>query len=507
MNKIIRDPEKAKDKKFDAIIIGGGIYGSMLSLVASQRGLKTLLLERDDFGGATSFNSLRIVHGGLRYLQKMDLHRFFESVSERKWLLKNFPDLVEPLSCLMPLYGEGFYRPSVFRIALLLNDILSIKRNQDMPETSKLPGGKIISAEEVKKIFPDVDTKNLKGGAVWSDGSMPDSQRILIEILKWSCSLGAETFNYFEAKELIKKENYVTGIKALDRESGNYYSFNSKVVINAAGPWCRDIARYFDKDYQDLFKSSIAWNVLLNKKALSNHAIAVTPKRSNARTYFLRPWKGMLFAGTVHEPWNGITKNPIPSESSMNTFINDLNSTINNLNLKQEDILNIYSGLLPAKENGSEKLAVREVILDHSESGGPKGLFSISGVKFTTARLVAEKTINKVFSDSKNSISTAMNSTTDEKCLGLFGYNWYPEDNNPGWKEFLLKIINNESVLHLDDLVLRRTSIGDNPTRSLDLAGKISYLFEWDLERIENERDRLKNSYFTIKKQKAINNE
>ena len=501
MNKIIRDPEKNKDKIFDAIIIGGGIYGAMLSLVASQSGLKTLLLERDDFGGATSFNSLRIVHGGLRYLQKMDLNRFFESVSERKWLLKNFPDLVKPLPCLMPLYGKGLYRPSIFKIALLLNDILSMNRNQDMPETSKLPGGKIISAEEVKKILPDVDTINLKGGALWYDGSMPDSQRILIEILKWSCSLGAETLNYFEAKDLIKKENQVTGVRALDRENGTYYNFSSKIVINAAGPWCRDVAKYFDKDYQDLFKSSIAWNILFNKKAISNHAIAVNPKRPGAKTYFLRPWKGMLFAGTIHEPWNGITKNPIPSESSVSTFINDLNSTINNLNLKQEDILNIYSGLLPAKENGSEKLAVREVILDHSKSGGPEGLFSISGVKFTTARLVAEKTINKIFSDNKNSTNVSMDSPIYEKCLGLFDYNWYPEENDPDWKEILVKIVNNESVLHLDDLVLRRTSIGDNPVRTLDLAQKISYLFNWDFERIENERDRLKNSYFTIKKQ------
>ena len=94
-----------------------------------------------------------------------------------------------------------------------------------------------------------------------------------------------------------------------------------------------------------------------------------------------------------------------------------------------------------------------------------------------------------------------MDSPIYEKCLGLFDYNWYPEENDPDWKEILVKIVNNESVLHLDDLVLRRTSIGDNPVRTLDLAQKISYLFNWDFERIENERDRLKNSYFTIKKQ------
>ncbi len=218
MDTILRNPEKAKDKIYDAIIIGGGIYGVMLSLVASQKGIKTLLLERDDFGGATSFNSLRIVHGGLRYLQKMDLHRFFESVSERKWFLKNFPDLVEPLACLMPLNGKGLYRPSIFRVALFLNDLLSLNRNKGVPKNSKLPGGKIISAEEVKKIFPDVDTNNLKGGAVWYDGSMPDSQRVLIESLKWACSLGATALNYFEAKDILIDNNKVSGVRVFDKE-------------------------------------------------------------------------------------------------------------------------------------------------------------------------------------------------------------------------------------------------------------------------------------------------
>ena len=497
MNMILRDPEKAKDKIYDAIIIGGGIYGVMLSLIASQKGLKTLLLERDDFGGATSFNSLRIVHGGLRYLQKLDFHRFYESVSERKWFIKNFPEFVQPLPCLMPLYGKGLYRPSIFRAALLLNDILSMKRNKGLLDGSRLPGGRIISAKEVENIFPDVDTSGLKGGALWYDGSMPDSQRVLIELLKRSCSLGAEALNYFEAKELLKKGDNVAGVKALDSESKIYYNFNSKVVLNAAGPWCRKIASHFDKDYQNLFKSSIAWNVLFNKKAPSDHALAVTPKRPNAKIYFLRPWKGMLFAGTIHEPWNGITKNPLPSENSIKTFIDDLNSLVKNLNLKREDALHIYSGLLPAKENGSEKLAVREVILDHSESGGPKGLFSISGVKLTTARLVAEKTINKIFPEKEDKVSEFLNSQIKKEYAGLFDFNWHPEKDDSSWKEILLKIINNESVVHLDDLILRRTSIGDNPARAIDLARKICYLFGWDNERVENERERLKKSYNT----------
>src|SRR5690606_21038054 len=108
-----RDPEGASSCSFDLIVLGGGIYGAMVQLEAARRGIRSLLLERGDFGGATSANHFRIVHGGLRYLQSLDLPRFREAVAERRWWLRTFPDLVEPLRCVMPLYGEGLRRAAV----------------------------------------------------------------------------------------------------------------------------------------------------------------------------------------------------------------------------------------------------------------------------------------------------------------------------------------------------------------------------------------------------------
>ena len=494
MININRDPELFQNNFYDAIIIGGGIHGIMLALIASQRNLKTLLLEMNDFGGATSFNSLRIIHGGFRYLQNVDLPRFFESVSDRKWFLQNFPDLVEPIPCLIPLYGKGVYRPPIFKAALLLNDILSFKRNKGITDDSKIPKGKIISADEVKSIFPGVDVTDLKGGAVWYDGSMQDSQRVVIESLKWACSLGADALNYFEVKELLKNKNEVTGVKAYDKESNKYFNFNSEIVINAAGPWSKKIAASFDKEYEELFKSSIAWNVLFKKKAPSNYAVAVTPNRPGARAYFLRPLKGMLFAGTIHEPWEGVENNPVPSENSINSFINDLNTSINNLNLRREDVLHIFSGHMPVKEEGTDNLSNREVIVDHSKKNGPKGLFSISGVKFTTARLIAEKTLNTVFKDSiKNDISTRRNILS----TGRFNIDWNFRQLNESTKEILKEMILKESVLHLDDLLLRRTSLGDFPDKALELAPQICSLFNWDKDHSLLEIDRLK-SYFNF---------
>ena len=491
---IKRNPQEASKNIYDLIIIGGGIYGACLLLTASQAGKRALLLEKEDFGAATSFNNLRTVHGGLRYLQSLDLKRIFESVSERRWFFRNFPDLVKPLPCLMPLYGNGVYRPSIFRFALLLNDILSGNRNFGVQEERKLPSGKIVSKAEVKNIFPQVDENNLRGGAVWFDGAMPDSQKLLIEIVKWGCGLNGTALNYTEVTDLIVEDGKVTGLKTLDKTNDSVYEFKGNAVVNATGPWCRTFAAKFDKDYPELFKDSFAWNVLFNHSALSSHALAVTPKQPEARTYFIHQWKGLLFAGTVHSSWNGQSRLPVPDHDSVRAFIDELNSSINNLNLKLSDVLQIFPGLLPAKEEGSDKLAKREVILDHGASGGPKGFYSVSGVKFTTARLVAEKTFKKIFQVNKIAFSIDGRKPLTEMELGLLPANYSPQEGN-GWEKTIREIVKNESVVHLDDLVIRRTNLGDIPSKAIENSQILTSFLNWNENKISREIERLKSFY------------
>ena len=125
---IRRDPDAAVSREHDLIVVGGGIYGACLAVEPARRGLRPLLLERGDFCAATTWNSLRILNGGFRYLTKRDLPRFRESGSECRWFSRTFPDLVRPIECLMPLYGEGLKRPVFLASALWLNDRLSSER-------------------------------------------------------------------------------------------------------------------------------------------------------------------------------------------------------------------------------------------------------------------------------------------------------------------------------------------------------------------------------------------
>ena len=502
-----RDINSAKKNNYDLIIIGGGFYGVMIAYESACRGLKTLLLERNDFGSATSFNSLRIVHGGLRYLQTLDIHRFKESVGERKWFLENFPNLTRPISCLMPLYNKGLQRNSIMWAALNLNDILSLNRNKSVPSQNNLLNGKVISADKVKEIFPGVDTKELKGGAIWNDGSIDDSQIVLLEILKAASENGCTPLNYVEVKNIITKDNQIKGVVAIDKESNEEIQFNSSMVVNSTGPWSRTLAKNFHKDFKDLFKYSIAWNALFDIDALSDHALAITPPKDNAKAYFLRPWKGKLFAGTVHEELNNVKDIPMPSDESINSFIADLNLSIPNLNLTRDHILKIFTGILPVKKEGTDQLAVREVIIDHSEHDGPKGLYSLSGVKLTTSRLVAEKVVDKIFGKKlkQNRVEIKF-PVKSEREYGIFDFNWDSGKDTNGWKDILKTKIENEEVVHLQDLILRRTSIGNNPITAINQASAISKLFDWDDEKINNEINDLKEYYRNRGLAKALEN-
>lgn len=400
MNGIQRDLDRAKSQSFDIAIIGGGIYGIMLAYEAVKRGLQCILLEKDDFGQHTTFNWLRILHGGLRYLQTMDLKRFRESVSERSWFIRTFPEHVQILPCLMPLYNRGIRRPDIFRLALKANDFLSRNRNRDISSPHlHLPDGRIVDTRTVRTLFPQVDRHKLCGAALWYDAIVPDSQRLVIDLLKVVCGRTCVALNHVEARRLIvSQDRQVMGIEAFDSISGAPLNITVRRVVNTTGPWCRQVAADFHSDMPDLFHHSIAWNVLFDRPGLSSHALAVSPPKPGGHTYFLLNWKNQLLAGTGHRPWpHPFQPNPMPSETQIAEMIADLNNTVPSLHLHERDIAKTFCGYLPAARPHSAKLANRPIVIDHGDDGGPRGLYSVSGVKFTTSRRVADNILSEIF--------------------------------------------------------------------------------------------------------------
>ena len=459
---ILRDPTFAAESRFDVIIVGGGIQGVCTLLEATMRGLRSLLIERNDFGGATSWNSLRILHGGLRYLQYFDLRRYHDSVTERQWFCREFPELVRPLPCLMPLYGNGLKRRSVLRLALWLNDRLSRYRNDGVVPQARIPNGKVLGIGETCEWFPGVDRDGLTGAALWYDAAMSTPQRILIEALRWACSLGAVALNYVEVTALCRTSERVCGVRAYDRVSGDSFEFRGAGVINCAGPWCRQVASVLDHDVENLFRPSLAFNVLFDKEPPSRAALALQPRRAGAPVYFLHSCHGGLLAGTVHATWSGGESPVNAAEKYVDLLIEDLNQTAPELELRRGNVLRIFAGLLPAVRSNSARLSRRDVIFNHGKLGGPQGLLSVCGVKYTTARRAAQNAL-AILSPQSTSVPSSRKHTLTPINLRLDDPSELLSGSEPAVRRELHRLLSEEAVVCLDDLVFRRTDWGISP--------------------------------------------
>lgn len=381
---------------YDLIVVGGGIYGACLALTSAKSGRRVALIERDRFGQATSANSLGILHGGLRYLQSLDLRRFRESVQERAWFLRHFAGLVKPQGFVMPLYGKGLRRRMIMRPALALNDFLSRHRNEGVAADYHIPSGQLLNNQATIDLFPAVDTKGLQGAACWYDAVMTDPDRLFDAIVSRACRSGANCQDQVEGKRLRVENDRVVGVEAIDHRTGAMVNYDAPVVVNCAGPWCRELAEAFDRDLPQLFRPTLAFNLLLDRQPLSRFGLAVCPHNQPNRTCFLVPRHDRILAGTFHATWSAPITRPEPTEHQLLDFLDQLNQAAPTLNLSLRDILRVDAGLLPAAREGSSSTATRPVIHDHGTAQGPNGLYSICGVKYTTARCVAEQTLQMI---------------------------------------------------------------------------------------------------------------
>jgi glycerol-3-phosphate dehydrogenase len=485
---IDRDPQTAASMHYDIAIVGGGIYGAMLALMASRQGHRTLLVERDDFGGATSWNSLRIVHGGLRYLQSLDLPRFRESVAERRWFLQHFPDQVHPLPCLMPLYGKGARRPLIMRIALQLNAALSWRRNAGVTPECHLPAGRVLSPSATIERFPLVDRDGLRGAAMWYDAVMPDSQRLLIEILHWATAHDATCLNYTRADRLLTAGGRVQGLAVVDETTGSELEFHSTAVVNCAGPWCEALSQSWDPATPQIMRPSLAFNVHFDTPAPCAGALAVAPRKPAAQTYFMHPWKGGFLAGTVHAPWSSATDDITVDPRHLDAFIRDLNMAIPGLALSQDAIRRVHAGLLPAETAGTAQIAKRPRIIDHGRCGGVTGLISVSGVKFTTARDIAIRTL-RLLPPATQHLHHPRPTPAEIPVAEEV------DATNPALRDQIANICQTEAVVHLDDLVFRRSDWSSRPNFAMQCAEIAAQALSWPPDRSCAEVERLQKAF------------
>ena len=208
-----RNLETLVTKQFDLLVIGGGIYGAFAAWDAGLRGLSVALVEKRDFAGATSANSLKMVHGGLRYLQNADIRRMRESIRERTNLMRIAPHLIHPLPCMIPTHGLGKKSRLAMSLALRINELVSKDRNCLSDPQKYIPKGHIVSKDDCRKIIHGISDDGLSGGAIWYDCQIYNSERLIISILRSAASEGAELANYLEVKRFLIQSGRATGVE------------------------------------------------------------------------------------------------------------------------------------------------------------------------------------------------------------------------------------------------------------------------------------------------------
>jgi len=372
-----RDLDQFATATFDVLIVGGGIYGLTIACDAAMRGLSVALIDRGDFGGGTSFNHFRTIHGGLRYLQTFDLTRARESVRERRTFARIAPHAVRPLAFALPLYRSLLKGRLAMRAGFLLDRFVAYDRNRGIPASHYLPAGRVISRGEAIERFPGLRRHGLTGAAVWYDYTTPEADRLTFSWAIAAHTCGAVLANYVEAVEPTGGET-TTGARVVDVPTGRAFEIRATLTIDTTGGRFRRPSA----PAPPLLK---AMNLVTRRDAGDE---ALGGRSASGRTLFLVPCRTRAIFGTWEARERCEPGNAAPSEPEIAGFIAELNGAFPALDLRRDEVTLVHRGAVPAAigRDGSLALEGHEQIRD-----GDDGLISVSGTKYTTARAVAER--------------------------------------------------------------------------------------------------------------------
>jgi glycerol-3-phosphate dehydrogenase len=389
-----RDLLRLSNEVFDLLIIGGGVTGACVARDAALRGLKVALVEKNDFAGATSAHNSKLIHGGLRYLRNFELGLVRESLRERRIWQRNAPHLVHPLPFLVPLYNAGLKGRATLAAGLTLYDLLSYDRGWLDDPDQRLPGHSWLNKSKAIAQEPMLDGPGFEGSFLYYDAQIYAPERLALECIIDAAVHGAAIANHVSASGLLIRNSVVEGATLREEFGGGELDVRAKVTLLAAGPWA------------DIFLAQAlgkpATHKLLRSKGI--HLIVPSMTKTDALTvaadgghFFVLPWRGHSILGTTDTAFHDAPDNVGVSTADISGFLDFINANLPSAHLKPSDVQHFYAGLRPLVDDGSGDTygASRKAeLIDHSGSDGLKGLFSAIGGKWTTSRELAEKTVD-----------------------------------------------------------------------------------------------------------------
>lgn len=365
---------------WDVLVIGGGATGLGAAVEAASRGYKTVLIERADFAKGTSSRSTKLVHGGVRYLEQMNITLVMDALRERGLMLANAPHLVHDLSFVVPIFG--LLDLPYYGFGLKVYEMLSGKLS--------LGPSRMLSPKETLAMLPGVRKQDLRGGVLYHDGQFDDA-RYAIALMRTLEELGGVAINYVEATGLIERNGKLVGIHARDLESDARFDLQAKVVINATGVFTEQVLA-MDGDRESLLSVSQGTHFVLPEQFLGSTNAMMIPKTSDGRVLFAIPWHGATVVGTTDEAVERSSMEPRAMASERNFLMEHIGMYMGR-RPRAEEILSVWSGLRPLVRKGSGSTS--KLSRDHTILVRPSGLVTVTGGKWTTYRRMGEDAINR----------------------------------------------------------------------------------------------------------------
>jgi glycerol-3-phosphate dehydrogenase len=485
---LIRDLARLAEREFDVLVVGGGIYGLTIACDAAQRGLSVALVDRGDFGAATSFNHLKTIHGGLRYLQSADFRRMRESIVERRAFARIAPRWVVPLPFATPTGPSLTRNPIAMQTALAIDGLVSRDRNDGIDPARHLPPGRIVAGAECRELF-DGAIRAVASAALWHDYQIVNGDRLTLSFAKGAAGHGASLANYVEAVAPLRAGERLAGAHVRDTFTGQTFDIRARILVNAAGPWGVTWLRQSGIRAQwPLLK---AMNLVTSRPA---RKAALVGRTRSGRALVLLPWRGRTLVGTSESADLRQPDDQDARRVEVDGFIADVNDTFPALGLTVDEVTLVHRGIVPAAAaNGRTSLLGQSRIIDHAKDGNAQGLISVVGVKYTTARAVAERAVNLIV---KRLGHSPIACRTAETVLPEAGMT----DDDP--VDAVAHAVRNEMALTLSDVVLRRTGLGalgyPGDAVANDIAARLQQLLGWTDEHKRQELDTLRAFYAIV---------
>ncbi len=399
---------------FDVAVIGGGITGIQVAREAAGRGLRTVLLERNDFGAGTSAATSKLIHGGIRYLEHRQFKVVRESLRERRILALGAPHLVEQRRFVMPAWRWSQPPTALLGAGVGLYSLLGFDSNRSAPDSLRIPLPRWLSRRQILAAVPWIDPDGLQGGFAYHDTLNIHPERLLLAYARSAAGDGAQLFNHIEVTGFLRDGPLVRGVIARDRLSGNAYEISAAAVVNAAGPWLDLVLRPSGAATKmSLLRSK---GVHLLTPPVGGHSQVtdtVFARTRNGRHVIVTPWQKMSFIGptdtAMSEHPDDLAASPQDVEQILETVNDTMAADVRRMRVDEviDTTVGIRPLLVPEPDDdhtqGSEAdtyTASRgHEIYDHSRHGAAN-LWSIGGGKWTTGRATAVAMVDQLLASS-----------------------------------------------------------------------------------------------------------